>query len=259
MGIWTDLAEWVGPTPNKGPGGIVDHLYVVEHIAEGTYAGTIAWQRNDASNISSHFIVARDGRVAQMVDTATQAWTQVKGNPYSISIENEGYGGQSLTPQQLEASARLLERAHREHGIPLQVTNAVGTPGLGHHSMGYESGVSWGHQFCPGEPIKAQKPAIVARALQISGGDDMPGYGASQPEWVDDDIWRGSAMAHGSKTIEGGRYQGQSHWLVEHIEALEAKVDALALGGVDVAALAAALAPLLPAPPTSGTWTVNKS
>ena len=169
MGIWTDIAQWVGPTPNRG-GAITQHLYVIEHIADGTFAGTIAWQKKDSSNVSSHFIVAKDGRIAQMVDTNQQAWTQIQGNPYSIAVENEGYSGDALTPQQVTASAKLLERAHREHGIPLQVTNRVGTPGLGHHSMGYESGVNWGHQFCPGEKIKAQKPSIVTLAQQIAGG-----------------------------------------------------------------------------------------
>jgi hypothetical protein len=223
MGIWTDLAIWVGPTPNRG-GAIVNHLYVVEHIADGTFAGTISWQKNASANVSSHFIVAKDGRIAQMVDTSQQAWTQILGNPYSISIENEGFSGEALTPAQMEASARLLVRANQVHGIPLQVTGTVGIPGLGHHSMGYESGVNWGHQFCPGNAIKAQKPTIVARAYDIAGGEDMPGYAASQPEWVDDDIWRGSAMAHGANTIEGGRYKGQEHWLVATVRDIQTAV-----------------------------------
>jgi hypothetical protein len=158
--IWSDIAQWVGPTPNHG-GAITQHLYVVEHIADGTFAGTISWQKNPSANVSSHFIVAKDGRIAQMVDTDQQAWTQVQGNPYSISIENEGFSGDYLTDAQLQASATILQRCHAVYGIPLQVTGQVGVPGLGHHSMGYESGVNWGHQFCPGEHIKAQKPTIV--------------------------------------------------------------------------------------------------
>lgn len=255
MGIWSDIATYVGPTPNKGPGTIAQHLYVVEHIADGTFAGTIVWQKNASANVSSHFIVAKDGRIAQMVDTSIPAWTQILGNPYSIAVENEGFSGEALTPAQVEASAILLARAHREHGVPLQVTGTVGIPGLGHHSMGYESGVNWGHQFCPGSAIKAQKPAIVARAIEIMGGDDMPGYAASQPEWVDDDIWRGSAQAHGSDTIEGGRYKGQEHWTVKTLRDVQSKVSTLSTGGIDYDALATALAPklaaLLPKPLTA--------
>jgi hypothetical protein len=169
MARWTDLATWVGPTPNTS-GSITKHMYVVVHTADGSYDGTIAWQKNPAADVSSHFIVAKDGRIAQMLDTTQKGWTQKAGNPYSISIENEGNENTPLTPYQIEACARILARAHQVHGVPLQLTGKVGTPGLGHHSMGYESGVDWGHQFCPGPTIKAQKQAILTRAIEIAGG-----------------------------------------------------------------------------------------
>lgn len=232
MGIWSDIASWRGPTPNHG-GFVVRYDYVVEHIADGGFEGTIAWQKNAASDTSSHFVVAKDGRIAQMLDTRYQAWTQIEGNPYSVSIENEGYTGQQLTAQQVEANAQLLARAHREHGVPVQVTTRVGTPGLAHHSMGFESGVNWGHQFCPGEPVKAQKATIVQRALDILGGD-MPGYAASQPEWADDDVWRGSSAAHMSETIEGGRYAGQPNEMVRAVKDIRADAHTAATRDVPV-------------------------
>jgi N-acetylmuramoyl-L-alanine amidase len=172
MALWSDLAEWVGPTPNQG-GGMVEHRGVVLHIAEGGYEGTIAWQRNPAADVSSHFIVAKDGRCAQMVDTAVAAWTQAAGNGHWISVENEGFSGQSLTPQQVEVNARLYARGVREHGWPLESTDSPSGRGLGWHGMG---GAAWGgHPECPGEPIKAQRPAILARAAQIltPGKDGM--------------------------------------------------------------------------------------
>jgi hypothetical protein len=238
MGRWSDLATWVGPTPNQG-GAIVQHLYVVLHIADGTYDGTIAWQKNADANVSSHFIVAKDGRVAQMVDTDRQAWTQIAGNPYSISVENEGHTGDQLTAAQVKACSRIFERAHREHGIPLQVTSKVGTPGLAHHSMGYESGVNWGHQFCPGEPIKAQKPTIVTLA--------QGGTVAISEDAIADMEWREDAFAAMSENIRGGRYKGNpdptlgKHLGVVALNRIEAKLDALALGGVDVDAVATAV------------------
>jgi hypothetical protein len=36
--------------------------------------------------------------------------------------------------------------------------------------MGAESGVDWGHSACPGTVMKSQKPAILARAVQLAGG-----------------------------------------------------------------------------------------
>lgn len=173
MGWWTDLAEKHAGTPNHG-GPMVEQRGAVEHIAAGTYAGTIAWQMNPTAQVSSHFIVAKDGRITQMLDTTVTAWTQQLGNGHWVSIENEGQVGDSLTPQQVEASAQLFARGHREHGWLLQIADAPSGRGLGHHSMGAENGVQWGHSACPGAPIKAQKPAIVARAIQIAQGTQPP-------------------------------------------------------------------------------------
>lgn len=155
-------------------------MYVVVHTASGYYSGTIAWQQNPDSDISSHFIVAKDGRITQMLDTDTKPSTQIEGNPFSISIENEGFG-ETLTAAQIEANAKILARAHQVHGIPLQLTGQVGVRGLGHHSMGAESGANWGHSQCPGATIKSQKPAILARAKQL-----VAGVPVNQPTEEDD-------------------------------------------------------------------------
>lgn len=171
MARWTDLATWRGPTPNEG-GRMAEHRGVVVHIAEGSYEGTIAWQRNPAAEVSSHFVVSKGGAVAQVVDTDTVAWTQADGNGRWLSVENEGFGGQKLTPAQVEANAQLLARAHKAYGVPLQLATSPSGKGLGHHAMG---GAAWGgHLQCPGAPIIAQKAAIVARAKEITEGDDMP-------------------------------------------------------------------------------------
>jgi len=173
MARWTDLATWRGPTSNQGPA-MVEHRGVVLHIAAGSYEGTIAWQRNSTSDVSSHFVVAKDGRVAQVVDTDVAAWTQILGNGHWLSIENEGFLPDKLTAGQVEAAAQVLARAHRDYGVPLQVATSPSGRGLGHHSMGAENDVNWGHSACPGAAIIAQKPLIVARAKEIIEGDDVP-------------------------------------------------------------------------------------
>ena len=176
MARWTNVAAWRGPAANNfGDGDYVERepadaltevRGLVVHIADGTFAGTISWERNPASNVSSHFVAAKDGRLAQMVDTHDRAWTQRTGNSRWLSVECEGYGGQTLTSAQLDALARLLAEAHRRHGVPLQVTSSSSGRGLGHHSMDPD----WGHQSCPGAPIIAQKAEIVARAQRIING-----------------------------------------------------------------------------------------
>lgn len=172
MARWTDLATWRGPTPNQS-GPMVEQRGVVVHIAEGSFEGTISWCKNPASNVSAHFIVATDGRIAQMVDTDVTAWTQRDGNGHWLSIENEGHTPGALTAAQVDANAAILARAHQVYGVPLQLATSPSGRGLGHHSMGAESGVNWGHSQCPGPAIKAQKPQILARAIEMVGGEDM--------------------------------------------------------------------------------------
>jgi N-acetylmuramoyl-L-alanine amidase len=173
VAIWRDIATWRGPTPNRG-GAMVEHRGLVVHIAEGSFEGTIAWQYNPAAQVSSHFVVDVDGRIAQVVDTDVVAWTQKAGNGHWLSVENAGHTPNPLTAAQVDANARLLARAHLEYGVPLLIATCPADRGLGHHSMGFECGVDWGHSACPGPAIKAQKPAILARAIEIVNGDDMP-------------------------------------------------------------------------------------
>ena len=181
---WTDLATWVGPTANQS-GAMQEVRGLVLHTAEGYYGGTISWQRNPDANVSSHFIVAgtrdaqygvADGKLAQMVDTDITAWTQRAGNGHWLSLECSGFGsrGDKLSAGQLEAAAQLLARAHTVYGVPMQIAHDPTERGLGHHSMDREGiDPEWGHDDCPGSNIIAQKPLIVARAIEITGGVNM--------------------------------------------------------------------------------------
>lgn len=182
MSRWSDIATWRGATVNEGDGDgkpleTADALRscrgLVVHIAEGTFEGTIAWQRNAAADVSSHFIVAKDGRIAQMVDTLDRAWTQRDGNSDWLSVEMEGHTPSPLTPQQIEACAKLLLRGHQEKGYPLIIARSPVGSGLGHHSMGAENGYNWGHSSCPGPNIIAQKATIVALAIKLKEGNSM--------------------------------------------------------------------------------------
>lgn len=188
MARWTDIAQWLGPASNNFGDGdytelestdaLVEHRGLVVHIAEGTFAGTESWERNPASNVSSHFIAGRDGALIQLVDTHDRAWTQRTGNAAWLSVECEGFtpasahyraGWEWLTTQQIDAVARILVKAHQVYGVPIQIATSPTGRGLGHHSMGAD----WGHQDCPGPAIISQKPAIIARALAILGGNLM--------------------------------------------------------------------------------------
>lgn len=160
------LARWRGPVPNRTVNGIQRPLLgLILHIQEGNETGTDDWFHQDEAQASSHFGNPKNGQIDQWVDTDDKAWAEASGNPRWISIENEGYTGQSLTDNQLENAAQLLAWLHSTEGIPLQISDDPNTPGLGWHGMG---GDDWGgHYDCPGDPIKTQRPQIIDRAQQI--------------------------------------------------------------------------------------------
>jgi hypothetical protein len=186
MSIWSDIAEWIGPTQNEYPGGMGAVAGVVLHIQDGTEAGTEAWQHNPAAQVSSHFLAPRAGGLKQMVDTRDAAFAEVSGNLHWISIENEGYGGQALTDGQIQACAKVLARAHVVYGVPLQLCDnplSPGAAGLTGHGRG---GAAWGgHYDCPGDPVLNQRAAIIERAAALLGTAPPP---TPTPAQEDDDM-----------------------------------------------------------------------
>ena len=109
---------------------------IVCHITDGGYEGSISWLCNPKAEASAHFVVAKDGRITQLVDIKDTAWgngTSVKSdskvfygkstlevvrdrktnaNYYTISIEHEGMWNEShgkLTDAQLAATIGLIK------------------------------------------------------------------------------------------------------------------------------------------------------
>jgi len=166
-------ATFQGPVSNKTPNGIQRPLMgLVLHIEQGSESSANNWFHNIKAQASAHFGNPKVGTLDQWVDTNDMAWAEMAGNPRWISVEHEGFSGESLTATQLENDAQLLAWLHQTEGIPLVITDSPDQPGLGWHGMG---GVNWGnHLSCPGEPIKAQRAAIIARAKQILGVPDAP-------------------------------------------------------------------------------------
>lgn len=206
MGHWTDLpAVWHQAADNFGDGDYTtneqaDRMAAVNgialHIAQGSGAGTVSWCANPSSDVGPHFVVAEDGTITQMVDTTDYSWCQAAGNRYWLSVENAGWSGNPLTAGQVEANARILAKAHQVYGVPLQATDDVNGRGLGWHGMG---GAAWGgHYDCPGEPIKAQRGAIIARAQQIiDGGGSMVS-----------ELWTGMQTSRGPNTVGNAVFEG---------------------------------------------------
>lgn len=160
------FAAWRPTAVNFRHGGVVRPPNgLVLHIAQGSFAGTENWERNPKAQVSSYAVVGKLGQIVQEVDLDDRAWTESAGNDNWIGVEFEGFAGESLTAAQITRAAQILAFLHTHYGVPLQATDDVNGHGLGWHGMG---GNAWGgHQGCPGAPIVAQRPQIIAAAAKL--------------------------------------------------------------------------------------------
>lgn len=127
----------------------------VMHIAEGSYYGTIAWEQNKSSEVSSHFVISKKGEVTQLVPIKKAAFTQalrynwenkapmvhqaksklicdreVNPNCYCVSVEFEGKYSEchgKITDAQLEAVVEVIKWCN-QHGaqIPYDREHIIG-------------------------------------------------------------------------------------------------------------------------------------
>ncbi|HEX6159268.1 MAG TPA: N-acetylmuramoyl-L-alanine amidase, partial [Thermoanaerobaculia bacterium] len=99
--------------------------HVAEHIAQGSYAGTISWFKNCSASVSAHYVVrSSDGQVTQMVRESDTAWHVASHNSYSIGIEHEGYADNCAwyTTAMYNGSSALTRDIADSHGIPRTAT-----------------------------------------------------------------------------------------------------------------------------------------
>ena len=142
---------------------------------------------------AAHFSVKADGTILQSRDTAYQSAANLNGNHRVIAIENEDHGPRfggtprlpgwvPLTPEQVEANARILAWAHETHGVPLQLCpdSRPTSRGLAYHRQGIDGnfggyrfpgrvsgGETWTSspgKVCPTDARIAQLPDILAAA-----------------------------------------------------------------------------------------------
>lgn len=114
-------------TPNRKPrpAGVVPRLIVL-HSTIGSYRGAVAWLRNPESGVSSHYVIAKDGRhvkLAPLTDMTFHAgrskWNNKLGvNSISIGIEMEHFDQKNETwpTKQLEKLVILLKDIHVAYG-----------------------------------------------------------------------------------------------------------------------------------------------
>jgi len=164
-----DHATW-RPVPVNFSRGANQPRLLIVHIMQGSLEGTDGWFRNPASEVSSHFGLARDGRLWQWVNCDDMAWHAVLANPRSIGVECEGYSGNALTTRQLEQLGRIYAWAmDRYPAISAWLNTRPDTgSGLSWHGLG---GADWGgHPDCPGLPAVHQLADILRTAGQLAAG-----------------------------------------------------------------------------------------
>jgi N-acetyl-anhydromuramyl-L-alanine amidase AmpD len=136
--IWNAAA-----TCNYGAGRTSAVTHVAEHIAQGSYAGTISWFKNCAASVSAHYVVrSSDGQVTQMVRESDTAWHVASHNSYSIGIEHEGYAEDCAwyTAAMYNGSSLLTRDIADSHGIPRTAT--------------YDASQGWGAELPQSSPFK---------------------------------------------------------------------------------------------------------
>ena len=159
------------PTRN-GSFGSGAMMGVVMHTMVGNLPGTVDWFNNPQSQASAHFGVAQDGEIWQFgpIGKGWIAWHAAAANHawYGIEFADNAAPSNPLTPQQITASAQLVECLSAFAGFPLQVSDSPSVKGYGWHGMG---GDAWGgHPGCPGSVRKAQRAQIIALAMAIRSG-----------------------------------------------------------------------------------------
>ena len=89
---------------------------IVIHVTEGAFWGSVRWLQSPRAHASSHYIIARNGQIVQLVHLSDIAWHagNWKVNSHSVGIEHEGYtyGPEGFTDAQYDVVGppRRLDR-----------------------------------------------------------------------------------------------------------------------------------------------------
>ncbi|MCX4513437.1 N-acetylmuramoyl-L-alanine amidase [Streptomyces sp. NBC_01619] len=116
---------------------------VVIHVVQGSYRTALRVFKDPGHGAAAHYVVGKDGRVAQMIrelDVAFHAGNRGV-NERSIGIEHEGFVDRprDFTDAMYASSARLTAGICRRYGIPVDREHIIGhveVPGTDHTDPG---------------------------------------------------------------------------------------------------------------------------
>jgi N-acetyl-anhydromuramyl-L-alanine amidase AmpD len=128
-------------------------LIVIHATDGGSFAGNVWWLSGGHSHASAHYVVARDGQIAQLVHLSDIAWHagNWKVNVRSIGIEHVGetYDPAGFTEAEYGQSAKLVAWLARRSKIPVDREHIVGHAEVPDPATGAPSGGS-DHHTDPG-------------------------------------------------------------------------------------------------------------
>ncbi len=159
---------------------------IVLHTNVGSFDSTVQWFADPESEVSAHYLVGLDGRIAQFVDEAdtarhagrvadpsTPLFSGEDPNLHTIGIEFEDGGdplGVERTERQYRAGAWLVRRLARTWEIPLDREHVVG-----HREL-------FAHKDCPGNldvdriVELAREPFLVCLLPARNAERDLPAF-----------------------------------------------------------------------------------
>ncbi|MES1246414.1 MAG: N-acetylmuramoyl-L-alanine amidase [Actinomycetota bacterium] len=104
--------------------------FIVIHVTEGPFAGTLAWLRDPKAHASANFVVDRNGHVQELVPLHDIAWHAGNWavNLHSIGIENVGYtdAAAGFTKAEYIADAKLAAVVARRALMPIDRQHIIG-------------------------------------------------------------------------------------------------------------------------------------
>lgn len=183
------MAMYPGATPK-----LLNHNYtktrtaknaVILHSTASNADSQFNWFNNPSSYSSSHFHVAKDGKVEQMIDTNYGSWANSAANNRSITIETAGVmtEDEKWTDEQVLSLIKLITWITKEHKISVKQmgSSLASETGIGWHRLGIDGnfpstgilrgrlqigkGELWSKsrgKVCPGTLRIQQIPGIIA-------------------------------------------------------------------------------------------------
>lgn len=231
--------------PESNTQGRINPTTLIFHEAVSSADSLYGYWTTPGVELESHFYIGRTGILYQFMDTNVRADANVSANAFAISVETWDNGGDINAPwndAQLATAKRLAAWCRDTHGIPSAAPARWNSGGIGGHNW-FANEWAGGARACPGPNRSIQiRNQIIPFA---SGGGSWNGESDMTPDEhnmlmsVLEKVTRINAFLAESANAPGGQTVHDAVWAVgTKVEAVDAKIDKLTVGGVDGAKLA---------------------